>query len=464
MRVYDAVVGALLELGNRIGQLVVVTPLGGGGQLFGGRGGGPRLSGLEQRVADSGVPYLIVRAASSDRVTERYGEEANVVVAGLGGLPANLSASRSQVRPAAAAPRAWPALCCAHAFWPAPHMRPPTWRCPAPQVASAVVAAMSLSRGNAVVEVGASPAAPAEDLRSQVAEALAAGAQAEAETPAPAVPAFFTIGSKKQAPVVEEEEEGELPQAAVAACAPLCGWRRVHTTMCNPGARRAPVQRRSLRLPRSRRSSQSVAARRRRRPLLRRRRVSAAHAVGGTRGRLRCAARRGLEVGDAASSVACARICVHVRAEEAPAPAKKPAFALFGGGGTRKLTRQPAAAEEEEEAPAKPARKPVFSFGTRVVKKAAPVEEEEEEAPAPKRAFAFASTSSRTSRQSVAEEAPPATQRVIRGRKPIAATPEKPAPRAAPKAEAPKAAASKKSGGFLSFLGVSNETIYADEA
>lgn len=101
MRIYDAVLDALLENGGRIGQLVVVTPLGGGGTaMFGGGrgGGGSRLSPLEQRVASSGVPYLLIRAAPSDRVTDRYGEEANVVVEGVGGLPAGLSASRSQVR------------------------------------------------------------------------------------------------------------------------------------------------------------------------------------------------------------------------------------------------------------------------------------------------------------------------------------------------------------------------------
>jgi hypothetical protein len=103
LRVYDAVLDALLENSSRIGQLVVVTPLGGGGGTGffggGGRGGGgsSRLSALEQRVVDSGVSYLLVRAAPSDRVTDRYGEEANVVVEGLGGLPSGLQASRSQV-------------------------------------------------------------------------------------------------------------------------------------------------------------------------------------------------------------------------------------------------------------------------------------------------------------------------------------------------------------------------------
>lgn len=104
MRVYESVLDALLENSGRIGQLVVVSPLGGagGGTMFfgGGRGsarGGARLSALEQRVVDSGVPYVLVRAAPSDRVSDRYGEEAGVVVEGLGGLPSGLQASRAQV-------------------------------------------------------------------------------------------------------------------------------------------------------------------------------------------------------------------------------------------------------------------------------------------------------------------------------------------------------------------------------
>lgn len=96
---YDSVVDALLENTSKIGQLVVVTPQGGGGtQLFGrGGGGGARLSPLETKVAESGADYLIVRAAPSDRVTDRYGEQANVVVAPAGRLPSGLQASRAQV-------------------------------------------------------------------------------------------------------------------------------------------------------------------------------------------------------------------------------------------------------------------------------------------------------------------------------------------------------------------------------
>lgn len=99
LRVYDAVVDALLESASKIGQLVVVTPQGGGGnQLFGrGGGSGARLSPLEAKVADSGADYLIVRAAPSDRVTDRYGEQANLVVAPAGRLPSGLQASRAQV-------------------------------------------------------------------------------------------------------------------------------------------------------------------------------------------------------------------------------------------------------------------------------------------------------------------------------------------------------------------------------
>lgn len=139
---------------------------------------------------------------------------------------------------------------------------------------------------------------------------------------------------------------------------------------------------------------------------------------------------------------------------------------MFGGGGTRKVVREPVAAEEEE-APAKPARKPAFSFGTvRMSKQQKAAAVEEEEAPAPKKAFAFGTVGSRAKQQTEVEEAP-ATRRIIRGRKPVAAEPEKPAPRAAPKKEAVKAEAGAKkngSGGFLGFLGVSQETIYADEA
>lgn len=101
LRIYDAVVEALLENSGRISQLVVVTPLGGGGGgFFGGGGakGGQRLSSVERAVVDSGLDYLIVRAAPSDRVTDRYGEQAGTVVAPAGGLPSSLQVSRSQVR------------------------------------------------------------------------------------------------------------------------------------------------------------------------------------------------------------------------------------------------------------------------------------------------------------------------------------------------------------------------------
>lgn len=113
-----------------------------------------------------------------------------------------------------------------------------------------------------------------------------------------------------------------------------------------------------------------------------------------------------------------------------------------------------------------------FTLGSR---KAAPApaveeeEEEEEEAPAPAKRGAFAFGSRRGgAAAAVAEaeaEAPPATRRIIRGRNPVAA-PEEPKARPAPVQQQQKkeeGAAPKKSGGFLSFLGVSNETIYADE-
>lgn len=49
-------------------------------------------------MVESGVDYLLVRAAPSDRVTDRYGAQANVVVAPVGRLPGGLQASRSQAR------------------------------------------------------------------------------------------------------------------------------------------------------------------------------------------------------------------------------------------------------------------------------------------------------------------------------------------------------------------------------
>ncbi|PRW57034.1 TIC chloroplastic [Chlorella sorokiniana] len=357
LRIYDAVLEALLENAGRIAQLVVVTPLGGGGGggFFGGGGGasGGRLSNLERRVVESGVDYLVVRAAPSDRVTDRYGEQANVVVAPVGRLPGNLQASRAQV-------------------------------------AAVVAEAMAQAKGDAIIEVAASPAAPDAPLRSQVAAALA-GAQLEVEeeeeeeeeaAPAPAKRGgFFTIGggrkpALKAAVVVEEEEEEEE--------------------------------------------------------------------------------------------------------EEAPAPAKKPAFG-FGGFGTRKITaRQQVVVEEEEEeeeeeapAPAPAPKKGFFTLGSRKAAPAPVVEEEEEEeeeapAPAPKRGgFAFGSRRGGAA-VAVAEpeaEAPPATRRIVRGRNPVAA-PEEPKARPAPAQQQQKkeeGAAPKKSGGFLGFLGISNETVYADE-
>ena len=87
-----------------------------------------------------------------------------------------------------------------------------------------VAEAMAQAKGDAIIEVGASPAAPDAPLRSQVAAALA-GAQLEAEeeeeeeeaAPAPAKRGgFFTIGGGRKpaakpavVEVEEEEEEGE---------------------------------------------------------------------------------------------------------------------------------------------------------------------------------------------------------------------------------------------------------------
>ena len=207
------------------------------------------------------MDYLVVRAAPSDRVTDRYGEQANVVVTSVGRLPGNLQASRAQVRDSSACEaggwvagamlacaavqkgcwRTWLSVLLATAAIRSPGSSScpaPSWatrRCPAHftlvsrqpfpgvQVAAVVAEAMAQAKGDAIIEVAASPAAPDAPLRSQVAAALA-GAQLEVEEeeeeeeeePAPA-PAkrggFFTIGgSRKPAPkavVVEEEEEEE---------------------------------------------------------------------------------------------------------------------------------------------------------------------------------------------------------------------------------------------------------------
>ena len=110
------------------------------------------------------------------------------------------------------------------------------------QVAAVVAQAMAQASGDAIIEVGASPAAEYEDIASQVAQALAGGEQEaaqeeeeeeEEEAAAPAKPAgFFTIGGtqkkqaggfftlggtqKRQVTPVEEEEEEEEEVAAPA--------------------------------------------------------------------------------------------------------------------------------------------------------------------------------------------------------------------------------------------------------
>lgn len=133
-------VEALTTAGKKVAQLVLVTPVGGptGTGIFGFGAGKSRpnvLSKLEQQVCrsralpcgnikltaqllsgaggsdgwcqkrlhavqvvDSGLPYLIVRTAVSDKVPDRYAEQANVVVASFGSLPQGLSVARSQVR------------------------------------------------------------------------------------------------------------------------------------------------------------------------------------------------------------------------------------------------------------------------------------------------------------------------------------------------------------------------------
>jgi hypothetical protein len=107
------------------------------------------------------------------------------------------------------------------------------------QVAAVVAQAMAQASGDAIIEVGASPAAEYEDIASQVAQALAGGEQEaaqeeeEEEEEAAAKPGgFFTIGGtqkkqaggfftlggtqKRQVAPVEEEEEGKEGVAAPA--------------------------------------------------------------------------------------------------------------------------------------------------------------------------------------------------------------------------------------------------------
>ncbi|KAI3438124.1 hypothetical protein D9Q98_000565 [Chlorella vulgaris] len=332
LRVYDAVLDALLENSSRIGQLVVVTPLGGGGGTGffggGGRGGGgsSRLSALEQRVVDSGVSYLLVRAAPSDRVTDRYGEEANVVVEGLGGLPSGLQASRSQV-------------------------------------AAVVAAAMGKVRGSGIIEVGASPAAPRVDLASRVAQALSgAGRQVveeeeeEEEEEAPAKPAFFTLGSRKKqvaAPVAEEEEEEEEEVAA-------------------PVARKAPSffgfggKKKAAPVAEAAEEEEEEEA-----PAPSKKPGFSFFGGGGTRKMVRGAA---AAVEEAVEAV-----------EEAAAPAK-PARRGFGFGTVRMNKQQKAAQEEQEDEEveeAAPAKKGGFRFGTASSRSSQQTQAEEEEAPAP---------------------------------------------------------------------------------
>lgn len=166
-------------------------------------------------------------------------------------------------------------------------------------------------------------------------------------------------------------------------------------------------------------------------------------------------------------------------AEVAAPKARKP---LFGGFGTRKISQPAPVVEEEEEeeepapapAPKKKAAGGFFTLSSKkqpAAKQAEEVEEEEEAAPAPKKAFAF-SSSRRQPAPEAAEDAAPAPapapeqpKRIIRGRKPLAAPVEE-KPRPAPAQPAPAAqenGAPKKSGGFLGFLGISSETVYADE-
>ena len=200
-RVSSAVLEAIQANRNRIGQLVVISPAGGGTGVFGraGGAGAPRLTPLEQAVVDSRLPYLLVRTATL--VDDRSSGEAGLVAAaGLGGVPSSLAVSRAKV-------------------------------------AKAVVAAISQAAGSAIIELGASdevPDQPVEVVLGSVlaeAEALAPAAapaeeeEDEEEAPAPTLFGFGTL-KKKGAPAAEEGEEEETPKKAPAFAFSLGGTKK----------------------------------------------------------------------------------------------------------------------------------------------------------------------------------------------------------------------------------------------
>eukprot|EP00887_Chlorella_sp_A99_P007723 scaffold20.g7723.t1 len=403
-RVYEEVLRAVAENAGRVGSLAVVSPAGSSAGVFG-RGGGAgtkALAPLEQRALASGVPTLLLRTAAL--VGEREGAGARLVAAGLGGVPAALAVSRAAV-------------------------------------ADAVVAALDQARGgSAVIEVGASDEAPeaaTEDVVAAALAAAAAAAPAEEPAPAPAPQAgLFGFGTvKRAAAAAEPEEEEEAPAPSL--------FGAFGTTK-----KRAPAAAAEEEKPKPKQLFGF-----------------------------------GTEKRSAAPAPA---------EEEAPAPS------LFGAFGTTKK-RAPAAAAAEEKQAAKPKPTPLFSFGTGKLSAApAAAAVEEKQAPKPSIFGSFgttkkaAGTDGATTGKAAAGAARKAADRqqqeeggtarrrgALTTRKEraeakaaaaaAAAAPARAAParvvRARPaKQEAAAAPEKKKSGGFLQALGISQETVYVDEA
>lgn len=135
---------------------------------------------------------------------------------------------------------------------------------------------MVQARGSAVIEVGASPTAPATSLASEVAEALAGGAQeaeeeeevAPAPTPAKTVFGFGTRKISKPAPVAaveeeEEEEEGECGTHVLAPCTVAnakAGWEQAKARLTELQLARASCTAYSQREPAAHPSAEAPAA------------------------------------------------------------------------------------------------------------------------------------------------------------------------------------------------------------
>ncbi|GAB4819043.1 hypothetical protein N2152v2_006089 [Parachlorella kessleri] len=354
-------VAALAANGNGLAQLVLVTPVGG----VGGTGifnlGKPRpgaLSKLEEQLVESGVNYVIVRTASSERVTDSYAAEANPVVTGLGALPEGLSVSRSQV-------------------------------------AAVVAAALSQARSNAIVEVGADPeaeAAPLEDLvlATQAAE------QAEQQQGAEQVPVLGSLLKNVGGSSSRRQQAREVVEADAVE---------------EDGGEPAPAKR---------------------------------GGGGGLFGTLRLTK----------PSKAAEPEPEEQEQGKQPAARKQPAFSF----GTLRLNKQQASEQAAEEKPAKRG----GLFGARQARQ----EPQEEEAKPAKRGGLFGGAKRPAAGQEQEKAAPKA--RTVRGRNPLPATEEKKPARGAKQQAAPQAKKGgeqpPKKGGLLQALGISQETVYVDEA